>query len=64
MKCPKCSGKQLIMENSSSDDKLRTSCDFCYGKKELDWIEFVFGITFAERLIELNLMDKYEVSEM
>ena len=40
MKCPKCNGS---MHYDTS------WCNFCYGKKELDWIEIIFGVDSSYR---------------
>ena len=44
MKCPKCNGKYY--------DRNRWSfiCKFCHGKKELDWIEIIFGVDRPEQI--------------
>jgi hypothetical protein len=37
-KCPKCNG--LCVE----DKQILMVCKFCYGQKELNWIENIFGV--------------------
>jgi hypothetical protein len=39
--CPKCNGKGLFV--SDKPELYFETCDFCYGKKELNWIEVIFG---------------------
>ena len=41
MKCLKC---------NSPINHDTTSCAFCFGKKELDWIESVFGVDKPTRI--------------
>jgi len=44
-KCPKCEGKPL--PNITTKNGIvftNVICDFCYGKKELNWIENIFGV--------------------
>ena len=36
-------------------------CDFCYGKKELDWIETIIGVDELWQDID-GMWKKYEVS--
>jgi hypothetical protein len=40
MKCPEC-------ENT----KLKSNCNFCWGKNKLDWIESIFGVEFDYELV-------------
>jgi DnaJ-class molecular chaperone len=39
-KCPKCNGTGFIMNQETFNTQ---HCDFCHGKKELDWIDYIFG---------------------
>jgi RecJ-like exonuclease len=39
-KCPKCNGIGYIMNKETF---ITQYCDFCNGKKELDWIDYIFG---------------------
>ena len=64
MKCPKCNSLGFIIWTSSDGYKHKGICNFCWDKKELDWIEVIFGVDFSYQLKQLNLKDKYEVSEM
>ena len=43
MKCPVCNGKEFE-RLKNSDLPLKVECRFCYGRKELDWIENIFGV--------------------
>lgn len=41
-KCPKCTGYSYEMHGIIYQKVSR--CTFCYGKEELDWIEYIFGV--------------------
>ena len=43
MKCPACNGTGKIKYIDSSFNK--NLCNFCFGKKDIDWIEYIFGVT-------------------
>ena len=42
MQCPVCKGICKIPE--IADGVWFSGCSFCYGKKDLDWIEFLLGV--------------------
>jgi hypothetical protein len=49
MKCPKCKGKNKFVAQEIEHDGCMeytntNTCNFCYGQKNLDWIEFIFGV--------------------
>ena len=50
MKCPKCNGSGLEFFS----EKGKITCRFCWGKKELDWIEIIFGVDEIERIYNPN----------
>ena len=42
MKCPKCNGKEW--ERVNTQETISIKCNFCNGKKELDWVEYIIGV--------------------
>ena len=40
MKCQRCNGTGIII----IEDIWKIRCTLCLGKKELDWIEEIFGV--------------------
>ena len=47
MLCPDCNGKPFSSIKKEEPFKHSSSrvCNFCNGKKELDWVEYIFGVT-------------------
>jgi len=41
-KCPKCTGDRHLRIDSIKFTNL--ICDYCWGKPELDWMEYLFGV--------------------
>ena len=65
MKCPVCNGKgKQVLDFELGKFNVIIKCLFCYGKKELDWIEVIFGVDFGSLIKEKQLRNKYEVSEL
>jgi hypothetical protein len=60
MKCPNCNGKFTNPEESV------LWCNFCHGKKDLDWIENIFGVTpgFHSFSFDLDLSNSFGISTM
>lgn len=46
MKCPECNG---LGKERTGISFYKNLCSFCYGKKELDWIEYVLGVDVNSR---------------
>lgn len=45
MKCPKCNGKKKVVLMKTGPFDIEDWCNFCNGKKDLDWIENILGVT-------------------
>ena len=43
MLCPVCKGEKCLFIDGIKFTNLK--CDFCYGKKDLDWIESIIGVS-------------------
>lgn len=39
--CPVCKGKTLVSSEFSNE-----ICKFCWGKKNLNWLEVIFGVKY------------------
>jgi hypothetical protein len=73
MNCQKCSGRGWSIR---ADDNYITMCDFCRGKRKLNWLEIIFGVRedyawWEDTTRELNKINgsdleknKNELSEM
>ena len=59
-KCPVCNGEDLPNIIESRNGNMTISivnriCTFCYGKKELNWLEYLFGVK-EPRIITFDMI--------
>ena len=50
MKCPRCNGVMIVKNKKGIPIKhvSVSLCDFCHGKQDLDWVEFITGVEIPE----------------
>lgn len=60
-KCPKCEGKPLQPKVINNITFTNCLCDFCYGKKNLDWLEYIFGVNPSDGI---SIKNKYMLKLM
>jgi len=59
-KCPRCNGEPLPPLTVKNITFTNRVCEFCYGKKKLNWLEVIFGVRF-DRFID-NLAEAITTS--
>jgi len=55
--CPICKGKYITVENNPSLGIIAELCDFCKGKKQLDWCDIIVGVDIEWFNKNFNVVD-------